>query len=450
MCIRLAASTSRPYRKPTATQIDVVLRAAIRCSTPRRAWLPKWPNCRDGEVIFFAIDPATRPWRRTWPEGQRRRVSCATAASRWLSGRDEESASAALGTSPVIGKQKDAGTKSPTCWPPSPPAGRWACTPGSAAAPASRPSASSCPTPPPSGRNVPESRPRRLPATDRSHKEERHGSFPYPRPARPQPVEPAHGDRGHRHLRAKPSAIADLPGFEARLRERFPELGDLIPSDHLDTVSMAHALEFAALGLQAQAGCPVTFSRTAQTIETGVYQVVVEYTEEDVGRLAFELAEGTLPAALDDTPFDLDAALKQAARTRRGHAPRPETGAIVYAAVARGIPYRRLTEGSLVQFGWGSKQKRIQAAETEPTSAIAEAIAQDKELTKKPAARRRRRRCRSAARSRTRTTPGQPPRRSAGRWSSSRRMATRARVSSVNLTPEEQVKPAYARRHRVP
>ena len=30
-------------------------------------------------------------------------------------------------------------------------------------------------------------------------------------------------------------AIADLPGFEARLRDRFPELGDLIPSDHLDT-----------------------------------------------------------------------------------------------------------------------------------------------------------------------------------------------------------------------
>jgi cyanophycin synthetase len=36
-----------------------------------------------------------------------------------------------------------------------------------------------------------------------------------------------------------------------------------------------------------------------------------------------------------------------------------------------------------VQFGWGSKQRRIQAAETDRTSAIAESIAQDKELTKK-------------------------------------------------------------------
>jgi len=50
----------------------------------------------------------------------------------------------------------------------------------------------------------------------------------------------------------------------------------------------------------------------------------------------------------------------------------PTTGAIVQAALQRGIPYRRLTEGSLVQFGWGSKQRRIQAAEVDTTSAVAE------------------------------------------------------------------------------
>ena len=37
----------------------------------------------------------------------------------------------------------------------------------------------------------------------------------------------------------------------------------------------------------------------------------------------------------------------------------------------------------MVAFGWGSKQRRIQAAEIDSTSAIAENIAQDKELTKK-------------------------------------------------------------------
>jgi cyanophycin synthetase len=180
-------------------------------------------------------------------------------------------------------------------------------------------------------------------------------------------------------------AIVTCEGDEvaiARLRERFPALGDLIPDDHLDTVSMAHALEFAALGLQAQAGCPVTFSRSAQTIEPGVYQVIVEYTEEDVGRLAFERAEQLCLAALNDTPFDLDEVLKELREIDEDIRLGPSTGAIVAAATARGIPYRRLTQGSLVQFGWGSKQQRIQAAETSFTSAIAESIAQDKELTK--------------------------------------------------------------------
>ncbi|HOG03348.1 MAG TPA: cyanophycin synthetase, partial [Accumulibacter sp.] len=57
-------------------------------------------------------------------------------------------------------------------------------------------------------------------------------------------------------------SIDSIPGFETRLRERFPELAMLGPAGHDEAVSMAQALEFAALGLQAQAGCPVTFSRT--------------------------------------------------------------------------------------------------------------------------------------------------------------------------------------------
>lgn len=177
-------------------------------------------------------------------------------------------------------------------------------------------------------------------------------------------------------------SIGGIPGFEARLRTRFPEIGLLQPGGHEDAISLAHALELAALGLQAHAGCPVTFSRTSQTIETGVYQVVVEYSEEDVGQLALELAEALCRAALDDRPFDLADALSRLRELDEDVRLGPSTGAIVQAAMARGIPLRRLTLGSLVQFGWGSRQRRIQAAETDRTSAIAESIAQDKELTK--------------------------------------------------------------------
>lgn len=173
-------------------------------------------------------------------------------------------------------------------------------------------------------------------------------------------------------------SIDTLPGFEARLRQRFPAIG-MLPADG----SLAHALEHAALSLQAQAGCPVTFSRTTATPEPGVYQLVVEYSEEAVGRMALECAEKLLHAALDDTPFDLEASLAALREKDEDVRLGPSTGTIVAAATARGIPYRRLTEGSLVQFGWGSRQRRIWAAEVDTTSAVSEAIAQDKDLTKK-------------------------------------------------------------------
>ena len=178
-------------------------------------------------------------------------------------------------------------------------------------------------------------------------------------------------------------SLVDLPGFEARLRARFPGIGPVPAGAQRGDVSLAHVLEAATLALQSQAGCPVTFSRTAATVETGVYQVVVEYSEEDVGRLALQLAEALIRAALDDGEFDVTAAVERLREIDEDVRLGPSTGAIVNAAVARGIPYRRLTQGSLVQFGWGSRQRRIQAAEVDLTSAVSESIAQDKDLTKK-------------------------------------------------------------------
>jgi cyanophycin synthetase len=177
--------------------------------------------------------------------------------------------------------------------------------------------------------------------------------------------------------------IDKLPGFEVRLRARFPGIAALQPIGHDDAIPLAHVLEMTALALQAEAGCPVTFSRTTQTLEPGIYQMVVEYTEEEVGRLAVQLAADLIKAAQDDTAFDLGAALAQLHDLDEDERLGPSTGAIVQAAVARNIPFKRMTKGSMVMFGWGSRQRRIQAAEMDSTGAIAETIAQDKELTKK-------------------------------------------------------------------
>ena len=180
--------------------------------------------------------------------------------------------------------------------------------------------------------------------------------------------------------------LSRLPGFEARVRALCPWMGPLSPSAHnlqKVTISLAHVLESAALQLQAAAGCPVTFSHTAATLEKGTYQVVVEYSEETVGRLAMSLAQSLIHAALNGGDFDADDAVHQLRELDEDERLGPSTGAIVDAAVARGIPYRRLTRGSIVQFGWGARQRRIQAAELDATSAVSESIAQNKELTKK-------------------------------------------------------------------
>ncbi len=173
-----------------------------------------------------------------------------------------------------------------------------------------------------------------------------------------------------------------LPGFIARLNEHLTGVPLLQADQYPEPVSMAHILECVTLALQNRAGCSVNFSHTVQTSKAGTYRVIVEYTEESVGRLALELSHELCLATMNDTPFDLAGALKRLQELDEEVRLGPSTSAIVQAAADRGIPCRRLTDGSMVQFGWGSRQRRIQASETDRTSAVAESIAQDKELTK--------------------------------------------------------------------
>lgn len=176
--------------------------------------------------------------------------------------------------------------------------------------------------------------------------------------------------------------INTVSGFETRLRKRFPELSRFRSSIGQGDTSIAHVLQQITFDLQKLTGCPITFSQTVLAPDPHTYRIVVEYSEEKVGRLAFESAQELCLAALNDTAFDLPATLGRLRELNEDIRLGPSTGAIVQAAIARGIPIRRLTEGSLVQFGWGSKQRRIQASESDITSAVAESIVQDKDLTK--------------------------------------------------------------------
>jgi cyanophycin synthetase len=182
-----------------------------------------------------------------------------------------------------------------------------------------------------------------------------------------------------------------LPGFNERLTTWLPSLvehrcstgqrGGFIDRLRQGTY-LAHILEHVAIELQSLAGTPVGFGRARETSQEGVYRVVVQYKEESLARECLATAHQLCLAAVHDRPFDVAAEVKRLELMAQEVCLGPSTGSIVRAAEHRGIPVRRLSSGSLVQLGHGCKQRRICTAETDRTGAIAESIAQDKDLTR--------------------------------------------------------------------
>ncbi len=155
---------------------------------------------------------------------------------------------------------------------------------------------------------------------------------------------------------------------------------------------LGHVLEHVAIELQNVAGEDVSFGKTRSTDKPGVYSVVYEYVQKEegveAGDLALRLLTSLLPEALRSSSavpegWSWIAARDEFIRFAQRRALGPSTAALVKAAEARGIPWFRLNEQSLVQLGQGKYQQRIQATVTGRTSHIAVELASDKEETNK-------------------------------------------------------------------
>jgi cyanophycin synthetase len=153
---------------------------------------------------------------------------------------------------------------------------------------------------------------------------------------------------------------------------------------------MGHILEHVAIELQNVAGEPVTFGKTRGAGAEGTYHVLYQYEQEDVGleagRLGITLLHSLLPPELrpeGSVPGDFDFAAErdEFIRFAQRRALGPSTMSLVRAAEDRRIPWIRLNEQSLIQFGHGRFQQRIQATITSRTSHIAVELASDKEET---------------------------------------------------------------------
>ena len=190
----------------------------------------------------------------------------------------------------------------------------------------------------------------------------------------------------------KDASSEEIPGFNERLKSWLPgmiehrcsvgERGGFFQRLDRGTYP-AHILEHVTLELQTLAGHPLGFGKARETCVEGLYKVIVRYLDEVVVQECLRSARELLLAAYTGGTFDVAAEVTRLQDVVDRNALGPSTKAIVDAAKERGIPWRRLQEGrSLIQLGQGAKQRRIWTAESDRTGAIAEYIAQDKDLTR--------------------------------------------------------------------
>ena len=185
-----------------------------------------------------------------------------------------------------------------------------------------------------------------------------------------------------------------IPGFYDRLVKALPSLQEHRcsygePGGFLKRVQEgtwpAHILEHLTLELQNLAGIPGGFGKARDGDRRSVYKVIVSAINQEVTLTALKYARDLYLALVQDTKdpaAEVKAIIKNLRELSDDLLLGPSTACIVNAAEERGIPSIRLSSGNLVQLGYGAKQRRIWTAETDQTSAIAETISRDKDLTK--------------------------------------------------------------------
>lgn len=146
---------------------------------------------------------------------------------------------------------------------------------------------------------------------------------------------------------------------------------------------LGHILEHVTIELLTLAGQTIAYGKTRSIPESpGVYEIIYNYQSKEGAFEAFQQAFGLVEALLCGETRDISSIISTIKDVIEENSIGASTEAIVEACKERGIPVQRLNDRSLLQLGYGQRQRRVQAAMTDKTSCIAVDISCDKGLTK--------------------------------------------------------------------
>lgn len=183
-----------------------------------------------------------------------------------------------------------------------------------------------------------------------------------------------------------------LPGFVPTLLGYFPGLsshhcakgyqGGFVERLQEGTL-LGHVMEHLALELQSLVAKPVSFGKTRYHEQINGYRIIFSYHNQalglEAGKLSFEIIRNILQKRVIDRAEILSRLKQELLQSSYG----VSTEALLEAAQSRNIPVMHLSKRtSLLQLGYGSRQRRVQATTTDRTSCIGVDLACDKLETK--------------------------------------------------------------------
>lgn len=183
----------------------------------------------------------------------------------------------------------------------------------------------------------------------------------------------------------------DIEGFNERLLKALPNLkthkcalgyvGGFVERLNTGTY-LPHVFEHMIIEMQNALGFKDVKYGKARCVDNSIYNVIYQYEVKEAGILCAKYALECINTIMGGNDYPMDEVMvsieKSIADIRLG----PSTLGIYSEALKRGIPVLKIGSQSILQLGYGKRQRRIEATLTDTTPCIAVDIACDKELTR--------------------------------------------------------------------